>query len=94
MSLMEITIDREKCKVPAACGKCLAICPQAVFKLHLATIEKFKEAQDEDWHLDAWYWTKCSGCMECVKICPLDAIRVKVRKTGKNPAPASIENIT
>lgn len=80
MGLMDVKIDNEKCKVPAACRKCLAICPQAVFKLHLGKVEKYKLSPDEDWHLEAWYWTKCSGCMECVKICPLDAIRVKKRK--------------
>jgi len=80
MILMEITIDHEKCKVPASCRKCLEVCPQAVFKMHLAKIEKYTEAEDKDWHLDPWYWPSCSGCMECVKKCPLNAIKVKARK--------------
>lgn len=80
--LLDITIDKERCKVPAACRKCLQICPQAVFKMHLPVLEKYKLAADEEWHLDAWYWTKCTGCMECVKICPLNAIKVKAKKAA------------
>lgn len=79
MAGMDVIINKKKCTVPAKCRKCLAICPQAVFKLHVGRVEKYKIVADEDWRLDAWYWPSCSGCMECVKICPLKAIKVKKR---------------
>ena len=80
MAGMEVIIDKEKCTTPAKCRKCLEVCPQAVFKLHVGRIEKYKLASEDDWHLDSWYWPSCTGCMECVKACPLKAIKVKKRE--------------
>ena len=83
--LMEIMINREKCKVPMSCRKCLQICPQCVFKLHPTNITKFREIALENWELHLSFPDLCVGCMECVKICPKDALRVKPLKQGKKP---------
>jgi NADH-quinone oxidoreductase subunit I len=81
MSIMEISIDSEKCPVPAECRICLRICPQAIFKLIPTKVEKFKPTDDKDWGLEVWFRDACVGCMDCVKACPKAAIRVKVIST-------------
>ena len=39
----DIQIDYSKCTTPFNCKKCLQVCPQAVFHVIAAKIEKFKE---------------------------------------------------
>jgi NAD-dependent dihydropyrimidine dehydrogenase PreA subunit len=81
--LMEIHIDHDKCKLPVNCRKCLQICPQCVFKLHPTHIRRFVEIPPEDWELHISFPDLCSGCMECVNICPERAIKVRVKKKDK-----------
>jgi ferredoxin len=78
--LMEILVNRDKCKVPMACKKCLQICPQCVFRLHPTHIKKFEEIPLEHWELKISFPDLCAGCMECVKVCPEQALRVKPAK--------------
>ena len=79
--LMEISINKEKCKVPLNCKKCLQICPQCVFKLHPTGITRFVEIPAENWHLGISFPDLCVGCMECVKICPEKALKVRPAKS-------------
>lgn len=81
--LMEILIDNEKCKVPMGCRQCVRVCPQCVFQLHLKRFERFLEMPLEDWELRVYFPDMCSGCMECVKDCPLHAIKVRPAKVQK-----------
>ena len=77
---MEILINKDRCKIPLNCRVCLEVCPQCVFHLHPTGIKKFEEIPPENWHLRVSYSDLCAGCMECVKACPKNAIRVKPRK--------------
>jgi ferredoxin len=78
--LMEIQIDRETCKVPILCRKCVQICPQCVFRLHPTHIKKHEEIPPEHWELRVSFPDLCAGCMECIKICPEHAIRIRPAK--------------
>ena len=72
-----IVVDHQKCTTPFDCKRCLEICPQAVFEVGAVKIEKFKEADKKEpgtWKVFPTYRDKCTGCEECVKICPVDAI--------------------
>ena len=80
---MEIIIDHNKCKLPVTCGKCLQVCPLCVFKLHPTNIKRFEEIPLENWELHLSFPDLCAGCMECVKICPEKAIKVRPMKKGE-----------
>ena len=85
---IEITINHDKCKTPIKCRMCLQICPQCIFKLHPTNIKKFEEIPPEHWELHIAYPGLCAGCMECVKICPERAIRVRLAKDETKEAAA------
>ena len=74
--LPAIRIDREKCKAPFECKKCLQICPQAVFAVVPTKVERFKETDPEDYEVEAVFRDKCVICMDCVKACPRNALKV------------------
>ncbi len=78
---MNISINKDKCKVPMNCRLCLEICPQCVFQIYPTGIKKFEEIPLENWKLRVSYTDLCVGCMECVKICPEKAIKVKLQKS-------------
>ncbi len=75
--LPTITIDDEKCKEPLSCRKCLLICPSYVFGLGTNVgPQKFREIALSHFIVRGVRFDKCSGCMECVEICPQNAIQV------------------
>jgi len=74
----QVTIDKEKCTTPFECKKCLQVCPQAVFVVGPTNVERFKETDPRDYDVQAVFRDKCIGCMDCVKVCPTGAIRVKI----------------
>lgn len=74
--LPEISFDRDKCKTPIECRKCLIVCPTAALSLRVNTVEKFRETGPEGYGLYAKYRASCTGCMDCVKICPNAALSV------------------
>ncbi len=76
VKLPEITIEKEKCRTPIECRKCLIVCPTAVLSLRVERVERFKETEPEGYGLYAKYRGSCSGCMDCVKICPNSAISI------------------
>ena len=75
----QIIIDKTKCITPYECKKCLQICPQAVFGVAPTRVERFKETSPEDYEVQAVFRDKCTVCMDCVKVCPTGAVKVKVR---------------
>jgi len=72
-----IEIDRSKCTTPFECKRCLQVCPQAVFAVAPTRVERFRETDPEDYEVQAVFRDKCVACMDCVKVCPKDALRVK-----------------
>ena len=79
MTRLTINIDHEKCTTPFACKKCLQICPQAVFLVFPVKQEKFKETDKNEpgsFLLKIGYGDKCSGCNQCIEVCPVNAINI------------------
>jgi len=77
--IAKIDIDHSKCTVPMDCKKCLQICVPAVFHVResqqLRGIELDK-TQPGAFVLEAVYRDKCTGCDDCVRVCPVDAITI------------------
>ena len=81
--MIKIEIDRSKCTTPFDCKKCLQVCPQAVFMVLAVKVEKFKETDPKEpgsYLLWAHYIDKCSGCEECVRVCPEGAINLVLQE--------------
>lgn len=84
--MIKIEVDASKCTTPFACKKCLQLCPQAVFAVAAIKVEKFKETDPKEpgsYFLLARYMDKCTGCEDCVKVCPEKAIKLTVEE-GSN----------
>jgi len=75
----KIYIDSSKCTVPMDCKKCLQICVPAVFRVReakqLRGIESDKK-QAGVFILEAVYRDRCTGCDDCVRVCPVDALKI------------------
>ena len=74
-----IELDASKCTTPFDCKKCLQICPEAVFSVHAIKVEKGKETNAKEpgtYMLLVRFRDKCTGCMDCVEICPVDALKI------------------
>ena len=74
-----ITIDRERCTTPFDCKRCLRVCPPAVFAVYAAKMVRGFETDRKEpgaYVLAAVYRDKCTACMKCVEVCPVDALTV------------------
>ena len=74
-----IEIDYGKCQTPFECKKCLMVCPTSVFSVEAIKVEKFKETDPKEpggYMLLPLYRDRCIGCMDCVQVCPQDALVV------------------
>ncbi len=74
--LPTIEIDKEKCIAPFDCKICLQVCPQAIFAVAPTKVERFKETDPEDYEVQAVFRDRCVVCMDCVKACPAEALKV------------------
>ena len=75
----KIKVDSERCAVPLTCKKCLELCTQAVFALDTLKYVKFQENSIHDpgaYKITPRHSDKCSGCMDCVEVCPENAISI------------------
>jgi NAD-dependent dihydropyrimidine dehydrogenase PreA subunit len=75
-----IKIDHSVCTTPLTCKKCLHVCPQTVFFVGAAKFEKFKinDPAVAGMHkVVPMYRDKCTACMKCIEVCPLNAIDVQ-----------------
>ena len=77
--MIKIEINHSKCPTPFDCKKCLQICPQAIFLCHAVKTQKYRETDPKEpgayLHFP-YYVDKCTGCGDCVKVCPNDAIKL------------------
>jgi NADH-quinone oxidoreductase subunit I len=79
----QISVDYSRCTTPFDCKKCLHICAPAVLRLHTIKVERGRETDKKEpgaYRVEPFFRDRCSVCMECVKVCPVDAISVKVPK--------------
>ncbi|GAI96599.1 unnamed protein product [marine sediment metagenome] len=75
--LATITVNDEKCNDPLSCCKCLRVCPSHVLGLGTSVgPQKFQEIDTSHFILRGVRFDKCTGCMECVEVCPKNAIQV------------------
>ncbi|MBM3149539.1 MAG: 4Fe-4S dicluster domain-containing protein [Chloroflexi bacterium] len=75
--LPTIVFDDKKCDDPLSCRKCLLVCPSHV--LGVGTKVGPKKYQEIDRHffiVAGVRFDRCTGCMECVEICPKGALKV------------------
>ena len=75
----KIEIDHSKCTTPFDCKKCLQICPQAVFDVRAMKMVRGMETDKKEpgaYKLLAWYRDKCTGCNDCIQVCPVGAITI------------------
>ncbi len=75
----KIEIDPEKCTVPYLCKKCIRGCTQMIFRVMPAKTERGRETDPRvpgNYRLETTYRFKCSGCNDCIDLCPVDAITI------------------
>lgn len=75
--IAQIGIDYDLCKDPLRCRKCLSVCPSVVFVCGPTKIWKGRETDPEEYRIVGRYFDKCSGCGDCVKVCPNGAVKVE-----------------
>ena len=74
-----IEIDREKCTVPFLCKKCILSCSQVVFSVSAVKVERGRETDPREpgsYRLGTGPRFKCTGCNDCLDVCPVDAIAI------------------
>jgi len=74
-----IEIDHEKCTVPFLCKKCIMICSQVVFSVSAVKVERGRETDPREpgsYRLGTGPRFKCTGCNDCMDVCPVDAIAI------------------
>ena len=79
MSAIQIDVDYSKCTTPFDCKKCLQACAPAVLRVTALKMERGKETDKKEpgsYKLEPWFIDRCTGCMDCVTVCPVDAISV------------------
>jgi NADH-quinone oxidoreductase subunit I len=76
-----ININRERCTTPFDCKRCLRVCPPAVFVVFATKMIKGVELDKKEpgnYAVSAMYRDKCTACMKCVDVCPVNAITMSM----------------
>ena len=74
-----IDIDNTKCTTPFDCKLCLRGCPQSVFSVTAVKVERGRETDPKEpgaYVLMTGHRDKCTGCNDCIELCPVDAITI------------------
>ncbi len=63
---------------PRDCIKCMQACKQAIFLLHQTIGAREENPLDpQKWRITPLWPSLCTRCMECVRVCPENAVKVK-----------------
>lgn len=95
-SKVRIAVDFQKCTKPFVCKKCMNVCPGQVFlvtpnPMMIRKYQPIDENQPGSYLLLAPMILKCVGCVECVKVCPNDALKVMIEQPKQEiQAPQSV----
>jgi NAD-dependent dihydropyrimidine dehydrogenase PreA subunit len=79
----KITIDYSICGDgsridPRNCARCMRACKPAVFLLHQTIgAEEDNSFDPQKWRVTPLWPSLCTGCMQCVEVCPENAIKVR-----------------
>lgn len=73
--MVQIEIDREKCKSPRQCRKCLESCPEGLL-MNYPRVARAPGKRAEDWAIVPLLLSLCTACKLCEQVCPEGAIRV------------------
>ena len=85
LKFQNVQVDHSRCTTPFNCKKCVQICPQAVFYIRPAKMEKFKETDKTEpgsFKLTPLFRDKCTACNQCIEACPVGAISIVGRGQG------------
>lgn len=75
--LPTITFNHKKCTDPLSCRKCLLACPTHVLGLGTdVPAKKYRETDPKNFIVAGVRFDKCTGCMDCVEVCPKGALQV------------------
>ena len=72
---MKIRINSQACRDPLDCRVCLENCPERVFGTYPRQ-RRVPGVRAGDWVIFPMFISQCTGCMECVNLCPETAISV------------------
>lgn len=84
---VEIAIDREKCRYsmydPTGCKKCIRICGSSVFATRPNQKRDFSIPREQRMDPTVWVlgtpWADvCNACGACLKVCPYNALTIKI----------------
>ena len=56
--------------------KCIEVCPAKIFVLKPMGTKKLSDYA-EKWEIRAVFKEMCNGCLECVRVCPEQAIHIE-----------------
>ena len=79
----KIEIDYAKCTTPFDCKKCLLICAPAVLATKPMKMTRGEETNKKEpgaYRLEAMFRDRCTGCLDCVNVCPVGALTVTIPK--------------
>ncbi len=75
----KIDIDQSRCTTPFDCKKCLTACALAVFRVKPVNMKRGEETNKKapgSYKLDVTFRDMCTGCLDCVKVCPNNALTI------------------
>ena len=70
----KIEWSNDKCPDPFNCGRCLEVCPEAVFALYAPNREE--GVAPEEYVISPAMQFFCNGCEACLNVCTKDALKL------------------